>query len=696
MLKYPIRSLFAASCSGFPACAAVAQTAAETTLPDISIVAEGDEQSDPHNYRGRHAVSTMKSGASLADTPRSVSVVTRKLLDDQQAVSLTEALRNVAGVVPGTYGRRGWDDVIIRGQRANESMVIDGLPLSTYWVAQEPFGAERIEVLKGGASVLFGNVQPGGIVNMVSKRPRREFFADVGATYGSDTFRQLTLDTGNSFDDSSKAAWRLNVLALDRGDPTRWVYQKHYWIAPSVTLDLGADTDLTFLLTHNHREYQRQQGVSPYGSILFNRNGKVPADFFSGEPGAQAYQNSQTRLAYAFEHRFGPRWSLMQSFHVVNTELTGTGVFLASVLGPSARLQSREARRQHFNVSSIAADTALGYRFEAMGRHELRLGWALNAVRDRTVSSNCKVAPIDQFQPVYGAHVDCNVPVTQDSLTRTLSSGLYVQDHYKPVDALTLQGALRRDSVRNDLQNYVAGTRVQQADVAMSGSAGASYRIGAGFSPYVSYATSFTPATDGSSRDGKPFDPETGRQHEIGVKWLSEDEAVSVNLAYYDLTRKNVLAADPLNNGLRVQVGEQNSRGIELETTADIGRWQWSAAYANTLARVVRNTPATTGMSLDNVPRHSLSVWGAYRFLPGWSVGLGGRTESAKRGYSFHYEIPGYAVADAALTYTAGHYRAALNLKNLANRRYYAGGISKRVLTTGDPRSILLNLEYRF
>ncbi|WP_051517013.1 TonB-dependent siderophore receptor [Herbaspirillum sp. RV1423] len=693
MLKFSMQALFAASCSGFLACGAAAQTA---DLPDINVVAEDDEQADQQHYRARHAVSTMKSSASLHETARSVSVVTRKLLDDQQATTMTEALRNVAGVVPGTYGRRGWDDVIIRGQRANESLLVDGLPLSTFWVAQEPFGADRIEVLKGGASVLFGNVQPGGVVNTVSKRPRREFFADIGATYGSDAFRQLTLDAGNAIGDGGKAAWRLNALALDRGDPTRFVYQKHYWIAPSLTLDLGADTDLTFLLSHNYRDYQRQQGVSPYGSILPNSNGKIPDDFFAGEPGASPYHNSQTRLAYVFEHRFSAQWSLMQNFHIIDTDLDGTGIFFAGVLGPSARLQPREARRQHFNVASVAADTALGYRFEAAGRHELRLGWALNAVRDRTVSTTCKVAAIDQFQPVYGARVDCNVPISQDSLTRTLTSGLYAQDHYKVSDALSLQGALRHDSVRTDLQNHVAGTRARQTDSAVSGSAGASYRIGGGFAPYVSYATSFTPATDGSSRDGKPFDPETGRQHEIGLKWLSADEAVSANLAYYDLTRKNVLATDPLDSSYRVQIGEQNSRGIEFETSADIGRWQWSAAYANTLARVLRDTPRTTGKSLDNIPRHSLSVWAAYRFLPGWSIGLGGRAESAKRGYSFNYEIPGYAVADAALTYSAGHYRAALNVKNLADRRYYAGGISNRVLTTGDPRTILLNLEYRF
>ncbi|MFJ3045337.1 TonB-dependent siderophore receptor [Herbaspirillum chlorophenolicum] len=667
--------------------------AAGQNLPHIDVLENG-ESDDVRGFVARKAGQTIRSDAPLVETPRSVSVLTRELMDSQQTTTVTEALRNVAGVAPGSYGRRGWDDMIIRGQRATESIMVDGLPMLTYWLAQEPFGYERIDVLKGGASAMFGNAQAGGLVNMISKRPMAHAFTDIGASYGSYDFKQVTLDMGRPLDAEGLSAWRLNALVLDRADPTNGVYQRNYWIAPSARLRLGRDTDLTLLLSLNQREYIRQQGLPPQGTILPNRNGQLPSSLFTGEPSAQPYQGSQLRLGYELEHRFGNDWKLLQSFRAQQTELTGTGVFNEN-LATNQRTQGRSARKQDFNVTSLQADTALLHTFEAAGRHEMRVGVDLAMSRHRVQLRNCRIGAIDLFQPRYGMPLSCTT-MNQDRLVNSYASGVYVQDYYKVNDALSVQAGLRYDTVRSDQDDYMRRTQRSQTDSAWSGNLGLSYRLPYGFVPYASYSTSFSPTVDEVSVDGKPFVPDTGRQVEAGVKWASADQQITANLAFYDLVRRNVTASDPLNRGYSLQVGEQRTRGAEIETTASFGRWQWTAAYANTLGKVTQGLPSQIGKPLDNVPRQSLSLWATYRFRPEWTAGLGGRYESAKRGYSYPYTIPAYTVLDASISYASGAYRLGLNVKNLADRRYYAGGINDRALTMGDPRTVLLTAGYQF
>lgn len=695
MLKLSFQALAAAACGGCFASAAGAQSGAGTALPDVHVV----EQGETRGYIGRRATNTMKSDAALSEIPRSVSVLTRDLLDAQQATTVSEALRNVPGVVAGNYGRRGWDDYLIRGQDARASILVDGLPVGHYWLAQEPFGYERIDVLKGSASGLYGAIQAGGAVNMVSKRPRAEAFAELGATYGSNQFRQLTFDAGRSLE--GRAAWRLNALLLDRGDPTRFVYEKHYWIAPSLTLDLGANTDFTLLLSHNQREYLRQQGVSPYGSVLPNRNGRIADDYFAGEPGAQQpYSGNQSRIGYELEHRFNPDWKLIQHFRVQHTDVAGTGIFIDK-LRADMRTQERSARKQNFDMFITTLDTALAHTFDAGGKHSMRFGVQLDYRRDANIYRDCTVQPIDLFKPVYGKPIVCSDNLKEAKTVYTSATGFYLLDEYRINERLLMSGALRHDRVSMRTTDQLKDDPEVQRDHATSGSIGLSYAAGMGWTPYVSYATSFSP-NSGTTSSGQVLQPETSKQYEAGVKWLSADQRMSANLAWYQLTRNNVAAKDPLAAGYKKQVGEQNSHGIELELAAQLNKsWQIRAGYANTIARIVNDVNRSNiGKSLNDVPRHSASLWTSYRVRGGTLNGLelagGARFESAKRGYSYSYAVPAYTVFDAAVSYVTGAYKLALNVKNLTDKRYYPGGISDKALPTGDPRTVLLNLTRHF
>lgn len=668
-------------------------------LPEVTVEAP---QSDDTGFVAKKATSITKSDASLLETPQSISVLTRELLDSQQAVTLTDALRNVTGVVSGNFGRRGWDDFIIRGQRATESVFLDGLSISqNAWVAQELFGMERVEVLKGPASITFGKVQPGGMVNMVSKKPRSEAFNEVGVTVGSDSFKQATFDLGRPLSENGKSAFRINGLVLDRDDPTDFVYQKHQWIAPSLTLDVGPDTDFTILTSYNYNEYIRQQGLSPVGTILPNINGEIPFNRFIGERAFGPYTSEQYRVGYALEHRFAPDLKLRQNFRWQEQSMQGRAVFNGT-LQANQIMQNRTATLQDSDSRVIGLDTNIEKKLELLRmQHSVMAGLDLAQDRDRFKSSTCTLSALNLYQPVYGATITCPANWVADNTTTISSTAIYLRDSIELNDRLSLLVGVRREDGKTETLNNKTGITQTQNNLATTSNAGLMFKISSNVTSYISHADSFLPVS-GTTFDGSQFKPETGKQSELGFKFATDDGRISSGIAVYDLTRQNVSTSDIAHNGFSVQTGEQHSQGVEADFAMDLRNgWNLLAGYTFTDSEVTKdNVAANVGKQLNNVPRHAATLWGTYTFrqpeLNGFSVGAGVRYSGAMRGYSYSYTIPGYTLADAALNYVGNGYKLALNVKNLFDKKYYAGALSNNVVALGDPRQILLNATFFF
>jgi len=698
-LRLPLH-LLAASIAALLAPLASAEDAV-ATLPAVRVDAAGDV-----GFTARKASSsTLKSDLPLNETAQSVTVVTREQMNARGVQSLTDALQGVAGVVSGYYGRRGWDDFIIRGQRATESVYVDGLRVEMdARVAQETFGAERIEVLKGPASVNFGLVQPGGMVNMVSKRPRAEAFTEVALTGGSDNFRQFTFDFGRPLSDTGRSAVRINGLMLNSDDPTDFVYYKNRWIAPSMSLDLGTRTDFTILTSFQTREYVRQQGLPVRGSVLPNPNGRVDRSLFIGEPGFGPYEASQARIGYALEHRFDSGWTLRQNFRWQDYDMDGRLVAVAgSGLQANNRLLNRQGTLQDFRGHGYGLDTHLTRAFDiGTMRHTVLAGVDTNHHAKRETTTRCTVAALNVYTPVYGATVNCgSTPLTD--LDETIRyTGVYLRDQVRLTDRLNASVTLRRDWASVDSTNVLTGTSITDENYATTtGSAGLIYEVIDGVSPYVSYAESFLPQ-GGYSVSGQAVKPESGKQTEVGVKFSFAQGRIQATVAHFDLERQDVRASDASNPGFYILIGEQRTRGYELELLADLRNgWNLSAAYANTDGEVVRDVnTANIGKPLDNVPRHSASLWAQYRVrsgaLTGLGLGAGLRYESEKQGYSFAYTIPDYTVFDASVSYIGQGYRLSLIAKNLFDRDYFAGGLNNNVIPLGDPRRVLASVTLDF
>lgn len=677
---------------------AQAQAAAAEPQATQSIVIYGTVQRDS-GFAPTQSVTAGKAPMRQLETPRSVSIVTREVMDSRQITNLQQALQTVAGVSPVNFGRRGFDDINIRGFRSTESILIDGLVQSPgMWTRLTSYAYERFEVLKGASSILYGQVQPGGIVNAVSKRPETMRRLDGALEFGSFGLRTLSADINLPLSDNGRTAVRLTAQASDTDDPTDFVFRKDRWLAPALSFDLGRDTDLVVFSSFSQSQWLRQQGVSPFGTLLPNPNGSVPLTRFGGEPSFGNYDIEQLTLGYSVEHRVNPALTLRQN--VRYEEESGTGNFVANgVLRADRRLQNRTASRQYMDYDILATDSSALLHFQTGPvQHMLVAGLDARTGTSSLGSRVCTIGPLDLFQPVYGQAAVCPANLTNDAPSRLRVTGLYLQDQLKFGSGWTALLGVRHDRSHSRVENRLNGQVTETNANATVGSAGVVKALTPQWSAYASYAESFLPVA-GTTFAGAPFDPETGQQWEIGIKHEGLGGRLTASLAVFDLYRQNVSTADPVNTGFSVQTGEQRSKGAEIELGLQMQKGlKLTAGYAYTDAKVTRdNNAALVGRAINLQPLHVLSVWGLYElpFLPQARLGLGGRHVSEQRG-ALPFTLPAYTVLDATLAYAGEGWRVTAGVKNLTDKRYFDGAINQNVVSPAAPRTwtVGLNLMY--
>ena len=675
-----------------------------SVLPTISIQAQ-KEPSSP--YVATKATSALKSDATLFKTAQSVSVVTREQLDQKQARTLADALEGVAGVEAGKLGRRGWDDFVIRGQTSSDSVYVDGLRVgqNTY-VATELSGMDQVQVLKGPASINFGLVAPGGMVNLVTKRPEAENFARASMTYGSYNLKEGTFDLNYSPNNSEKGAFRLNGRISDQDDPTDYVYFKNYYISPSYNFDLGDNTDLSVIASYQHREYIRQQGLPVIGTLKDNPNGAIDRSLYIGDPNFGKYEADVYRTGYTFKHAFDNGWNFNQNFAVQKTEMDGTAVFAQTKKfwadsSYTTINRANNSRHQVIDNLSFAIDNRLNKQFDLYSmQHDLNIG--VDAFQEKSDYTNDKydIGNLNIYDPVYGQNVTLKQNVRD--INRLKYLGLYLRDRIQLNDQWLLSLSGRQDWAQTQSTSLVTNSASKQSDNAFTGSASVMYTLNDIVAPYVSYATSFTP-NSGTDVNNNPFKPEEGKQVEVGMKLQSPDQRVQGAIAWYYLKRQNVLVTDTANSGYKAQRGEQLTRGIETELSAEILEGlKLTAAYTYTIdAEISKDANSSNvGKALDNIPEHAYSLSARYKFDPtsklGWYVGGGFRGETYKTVDGLDVHIPGYTVFDTEAGYDAGHWGAQLAIRNLFDKDYYAGALNENLVTLGNPRQINFTVKFNY
>lgn len=687
----------AAAADEQPSSASAVAAGAEPRKMD-SVVIYGSVQRDT-GFTPTQGITAGKAPMRLLETPRSMSVVTREVMDSRQITNLQQALQTVPGVSPVNFGRRGFDDINIRGFRSTESILIDGLVQSPgMWTRLTSYAYERFEVLKGASSILYGQVQPGGLVNAVSKRPEPVRRLDGGIDIGSFNSRTVSADINEPLSANGRTALRVTAQTSDGDDATDQVWRKDRWLSPSLSIDLGRDTDLVFFSSYSHSQWIRQQGTTPYGTLLPNPNGPVRRTMFTGDPSFGGYDVEQKTIGYSLEHRFNPALSLRQG--VRYEEESGTGNFVAlQALQANRRLQNRSATRQYLDYDILATDTSLMAKAQTGPvAHQVVVGLDARRGHSRQGSRSCTIAPLDLFNPQYGVPAACPANLSSFAPSTLTVAGLYVQDQMKFGQGWTALLGLRSDHSRERIEDRVRNTRSLKRDSATVGSAGLVKEVLPGWSTYASWSESFLPVS-GQDFNGRPFVPETGKQWELGLKHEAADGRLTGSLAVFDLKRQNVTTSDPVNTGFSVQTGEQQSRGVELEIGARLrDGLSLTAGYAYTDARVTRdNNTAILGKPINLQPLHAATLWALYKptWLPNWTLGLGGRAVSEQRG-NLPFTLPGYAVVDASVGYSAPTWRINAGLKNLLDKDYFDGAINANVVSPALGRTWTVSLQLSY
>ena len=647
-----------------------------------------------------------KMDSSLLDVPQSITVVNHNLLSDQGVYKLDDALKNVAGVMPGGY-YEAWDFYRVRGFDASFNTFVDGLR-SGNGMGEEIFGLESVEVLKGPSSTLYGESVLGGMVNLRSKQPRPDAFAAVQFTSGSHGFSEVTLDADASLNESHTLYGRLNLLYRPTDSFVDYVNRHRVYAAPALTWNINPDTQLTFLGRYQHDTSHSGFPLPAEGTVLPNPNGNIPISRFVGEPSnPNPISEVNKQFGYQLTHQFTDSLSLYQNVRVDWYENHWDKLLYPAFLGADQRTLYRYPLSYQEDWSDYAADTGMRFGIKT-GRVQHSFVAGLDYFRDPRKYNEQSInfddpsayMPLDLFNPVYGTPFSPISPIASGH-TRAQYVGLYVQDRMRLTERVSLTGGARVDFASN---RDFAKTDSNDNN-AFSPRVGGTYRVASGVSLFGDYSKSFLPQTgiifDGSS-SGAFASPETGDQWESGVKTSLLSGRMVNTFSLYRLTRDNVLTLDPDHPTFSLLTGKQRSKGVELETSFQLhSSWNLALAYAFTDAKVIKDNVIPTGTPTQNVPKNSFNIWNFYQLQRGWprgvGFGFGARYYTQQSGDLLHtFSIPSYGLMDASVSYRRGHFGWQLNAYNLADKRYFTGSYNDIYVQPGSPRSIHSRVGWSF
>ncbi|MDM9383938.1 TonB-dependent siderophore receptor [Chlorogloeopsis sp. ULAP01] len=678
------------------------QPSAQNEEPEepIELVVTGEQG----GYRVEEASTATKTDTPLRDIPQSIQVIPREVLKDQGTIRVQDALQNVSGSTNAGYYQGFSEYLALRGFRAN--VFRDGIrSYQDYGGLIETADIERLEVLKGPASVLFGDAPPGGLVNLVTKQPLAQPFYSFEGTVGSFSTYRGAIDLSGPLNDSRSILSRFNALYENAGSFRDFVNSERVFLAPKFKFALGANTNLTI-----DGSWLQETRTADDGTVAIgNRPVDLPRERFLGEP-FQDVEVNVTNFSYLFDHKFSDQWSIRNTFRAQFVNLERYYPLRDSLdeeTGELSRLQYFSQRRD--NAYSVQTDVVGKFSTGSI-KHQLLLGFDYTKITEDGTFGDFEPYPsINIFNPVYARLEYPKRDILNFFRDDTLDKyGFYFQDQIEIIPQLKLLAGGRFDIFEQNRTVRNLGEEREeffQSDSNFSPRLGIVYQPSQNISLYASYATSFEPSF-GQSRngDGEPFKPETGRQFEVGVK-ADITRNLSATLALYDLRKQNVTVDDPNSTDPndQIQTGEQTSRGIELDIAGEIiPGWKVIASYAYIDAFISKDTTDLEGRRRDNIPEHAASLWTTYEIQQGSLQGLGFGLGLFFVGDRFgdldnSYVLPSYVRTDASVFYRRDNWRAALNIRNLFDKTYFTGSEGSRLgVYYGEPLTFIGSFAIEF
>lgn len=653
-------------------------------------------------YRATVAPVVTKSDTSLKEVPFSVQVVTRELIVDRGITTVGEALRYVPGLSPQVGFASSNDRLTVRGFTVPYSLK-NGFRRSAFGTDDQLANIEQFEILKGPASALYGRSEPGGVVNITTKKPLDGYAASFTAQYGSFDALRLTADLNAPV--SEAVAFRLNASFDDRESYRDLGFSRDWFVAPVARFQLSDDTRLVVEGEYSDRHSFADRGFGNHTIFM-----TAPRNRQFGNRDARL--NREAGLVSTFlDHRFNDALSARLAFGY--SESTVSGLFYAygfpAVLGagtanPRVNVRPTRSWDQQRNLTTQAEVYA---RFDTGPvAHKAMAGFEYGYDR-WSYAYFAGSATIIRFQdPVYPSPVASGPFIqTLDSLSRTKASALYAQDELSLGQFRLLLGGRVDWSSMNFLERIEHGDAVyERKETAFSPRAGLTWTPLPEVSLYASWSRSFVPQ-QGILASGRPPEAVEAEAFEVGLKSSFLDGRITPTVSFFTIDRFNAAVADPDDAAHLIQIGKSRTQGIEIDIPAAVTpRWRLIGGFAHLDAEVRRDTFLPTGTRLINAPGTSASLWTSYDFpgaLDGLSLGLGAQRVGKRNGNANGtVRLPAYTRTDANLSYTfggsGGPLKAQLNVLNLFDKLYFDSGGGFLPAYPGAPRTVSVSLAYSF
>lgn len=682
-----------------------------TALPAVTVRASQaiETPTGPVNgFVAKQSATATKTDTPIMETPQSISVITRDRMEAQGALSVQQALGYSAGVNVGLYGndnRGDWGK--FRG--TDFTQYLDGLlnQVGSYNNTRtDVYALERIDVLRGPSSMLFGQGAVGGILNMVSKRPQAEAAREIGVQYGNHNRKQIQADLTGPLDADGKWLYRFVALARDSDTQVDHASDNRYMIAPSLTWRPNADTSLTLLANFQRDETNSTVGFFPWRGLLYpNASGQIPDHTFISEPGFDRYNAEQAAIGYQFQHKANDTWTFRQNARYTHSTVDYRSIYAAGFTGAthgwvpgSTTMMRRTMSFDQPTLKNFAVDTQAQASFTTGTVGHTLLTGVDYQHSDLTGRNGVggTAAPINVFNPTYGNYTMPTSYVDKNPATQT-QTGLYMQDQMSWNQWLLMVG-LRYDWSRAWQDNTPTASR---DDNELTKRAGLMYRSDFGLNPYVSYTESFQ-GVAGFNRANQAYKPLRGKQWEVGVKYQPPGKNAMLTIAAFDMREKNRRVAGVVNGQPdTVQIGEARTKGIEVEGTASLtNRIDLIASYTYLDATVVEGAPADIGKRLASIPSNTASLWATYKFnlfdRPGFATGAGVRYVGPSYDGTDNNKVGGVTLFDAMIGYDHGPVRVALNVTNLFDKEYLGTCLARGDCYFGARRTVVGSVTYRF
>lgn len=678
---------------------------------DTIIVTADKRPSADKGYMAQTSRTGSRTNGSILATPQSVSVIGRQELQDRNVQSTTQALQYTPGVFANTSAISSrFDYFTIRGFDSTLSgILLDGLRSTTAlsYVHYQPYGMQSIEVLRGPSGFLYGAGSPGGVVNMISKRPLANGQHEIGAQVGSYGRLQGQFDFTGPLNDDKSLLYR--VVGVGRNSDTQFdhVPDDTMYIAPSLTWQPDNNTMLTILASANRDKFGPPRPFKPiYGTLLANPNGKVDRNVYLDGTGLDNYL-TQYNLGYQLEHSFNDDLSWHSAARFSSTR-TMTQTLSGLSLESDMRTLKRGANQFRIDGKIFATDNNLKTRWNLGALEGTSVaGLAYRHTGEDYYLNSGTASSIDIYHPAQNGGFYAATPLVSTKQNAN-ETGVYLANSIALFQRLNFDLSGRQDWANVNTKNRLRDNETSQTDHRFTWRAGVSYLTDIGVAPFISYATSFSPVL-GTNFYGQHYMPTTGKQWETGVKYKPEGLDAMFSLAWFNLKQDNVLVSDPDNSRNSIQIGQVTSKGIEASATANlteelklIGSYTW-----NDLETTQTTTPGAKGKTPTGLPEKMASLWGDYTFSSGplasLGVGVGVRyVGSTWADTANTIKVPDYTAVDAALRYDLGQVNSrlkgvnlALNANNLFNKQYFVS-CSTSSCNTGFDRNLSATLTYRW